>query len=170
MGRGILPISHKSWYGITTVRNLFQVLREVEDQIRQKEAELTELRTKRDALRTSAPLLMEKEDKEPDFTDGKLSGLQMTFRVLSEANQPMHVKDISAAIKAKFNKSVSPEILASNIQRNMSRAKRQYFRRTGPNVFGLLAWSVQRIAPERAGDTSGAVIPAPNPGERQVFK
>jgi hypothetical protein len=127
-------------YKIPCVRNPFQILREKERLRQELQERLAQLEREIQALKMTTGMMMEDGDLEPPAQDEELSGVKMALRVLSDAGHPMHVKNISAAIKAKFNQDISSDTLASSIYRNMTRAKRPFFRKTDPNVYGLLVW------------------------------
>jgi hypothetical protein len=65
----------------------------------------------------------------------------MIRTVLAEHRKPMHVRQISAAIKKKFRVKLKPLYLTSIIYRLMKAGR--YFRKEGPNTFGLSEWPQQ---------------------------
>jgi len=107
--------------------------------LRQKEEQLQLLARQVEALRVAAQLIREEErllgkKAEPETP----SQPEMIRTVLVEYGKPMHVDQLSAAIKKKFRIKLKPLYLTSIIYRLMKAGR--LFRKEGANTFGLLEW------------------------------
>jgi hypothetical protein len=110
--------------------------------LRQKEEQLQLLARQVEALRVAAQLIREEEKllgkkAEPEMP----SQPEMIRTVLVEYGKPMHVDQLSVAIKKKFRIKLKPLYLTSIIYRLMKAGR--LFRKEGPNTFGLLEWPVK---------------------------
>ena len=112
------------------MKNIFEVLRQKEGELRRIEDEVR-------ALRIAAQLVHEDKDQIP--ADIKLTQNQMIQAVLRDHGQPMHVKEIAAAIKTKFKKQVEPNYIAPVIHRQLGKL---FVRADRPNTFGLVEWPI----------------------------
>jgi hypothetical protein len=107
--------------------------------LRQKEEQLQLLTRQVEALRVAAQLVREAEKLGSQKEEPKTpSQPEMIRIVLTEHEKPMHVDQISKAIKKKFQVKLKPLYLTSIIYRLMKSGK--LFRKEGPNTFGLLEW------------------------------
>ena len=94
------------------MKNVFEILR-------QKESELRRLQQEVEALRIAARLLADDKDRPPSAPEGKLSQTQMIKAVLDEKGAPMHVKEIAEAIEAKFEQKLKSAYIGPVIYRQL---------------------------------------------------
>lgn len=119
------------------MKNVFEILR-------QKENELRRLQEEIEALRIAARLLADEHDQVPAASGGKPpSQTAMIRAVLEEKHEPMHVKEIAAAIEKKFRARLKPAYIGPVIYRQLDKI---FYKADKPNTFGLLAWTVQNTA------------------------
>lgn len=65
-----------------------------------------------------------------------MSNIDMTYDILADASSPLHVTDIIARIRARFDVCVDRESLVSALSKRVTRQDR--FARTGKNTFALI--------------------------------
>lgn len=82
-------------------------------------------------LRKASGLAAPEEPKE-----ARMSQMDMTFAILTDAGQPMHVQDILAGIEKRFGKKLDRESLVSALAKRVIRKDR--FIKTAPNTFALI--------------------------------
>lgn len=70
-----------------------------------------------------------------------MSQVDMAYDILASCGQPLHINEILTEIKGRFKTEVDRESLVSAISKRVARSDR--FRRTGKNVFALLAGPAQ---------------------------
>lgn len=66
----------------------------------------------------------------------RMSQMDMVLDILGEAEQPMHIQEIIAAIEKRFDKTLDRESLVSALTKRVNRKDR--FIKTAPNTFALL--------------------------------
>src|SRR5712692_942195 len=110
------------------------------DTLRDKERQLAQLQREVEALRTTAKILSDGEERPGASLAAAAapSQPQMIRAVLLDKGTPMHVTKIAEAIKKKFSVRLKPLYLTAIIYRAMKAGK--FFRKEGPNTFGLLEW------------------------------
>jgi len=74
-------------------------------------------------------------DAEPT-TEKRMSHMSIIHNILKQADQPMHVSDILAAAKQRFDVELDRESVVSALVKRVKRQDR--FIKTGPNTFGLI--------------------------------
>lgn len=121
------------------MKNIFEVLRHKELQLRQLQQEV-------DALRTAARLL--EDEKDQPEASGKLSQSEMIKAVLKAHGSPMHVKDISKEIAQRFKKEMKPSYVAPVIHRMLGK---WFVKADQPNTFGLTEWQLNPQVPLENG-------------------
>jgi len=77
-----------------------------------------------------------------DDDEGRMSGLDAAAKVLAEAGEPMHIKDLVKGMKAKrywSSEGLTPQatIYAAILTEIRSKGSEGRFRKTGPATFGL---------------------------------
>ena len=65
-----------------------------------------------------------------------MSQIQAVYNILYSSRKPMHVNDIIAAAKQKFDMDIDKESLVSALAKRVKRQDR--FTKTGPNTFALI--------------------------------
>jgi HB1, ASXL, restriction endonuclease HTH domain len=117
------------------MNDVFSLLRQKEEQLQLLARQVEALRVAAQLIRAEEKLLGKKAEPETP------SQPEMIRTVLAEHRKPMHVRQISAAIKKKFRVKLKPLYLTSIIYRLMKAGR--YFRKEGPNTFGLSEWPQQ---------------------------
>jgi regulator of replication initiation timing len=119
------------------MKNIFDILREKERQLQSIQREI-------EALKLSARLLAEEGETVPISNNGSITQPEMIRNVLSEKGEPMHVNEISEAIKKKYKKRLKTLYLTTVIYRQL-KAGKNFNRAIGkPNTFGLLEWELNK--------------------------
>ena len=67
----------------------------------------------------------------------RISQMDMTYNILMDTKQPMHVSDIINAIAKRYGIKVDRDSLVSALAKRISRQDR--FIKTAPNTFGLIS-------------------------------
>jgi hypothetical protein len=65
-----------------------------------------------------------------------MSQVDMAYDILSSSSRPLHINEILAGIKERFEAEIDRESLVSALSKRVVRGDR--FQRAGKNVFGLL--------------------------------
>lgn len=66
----------------------------------------------------------------------RMSQMSIAYDILKYAGQPMHISDILAAAKQRFDVEMDRESVVSALVKRVKRHDR--FIKTGPNTFGLI--------------------------------
>ncbi len=115
-------------------------MKDVFSLLRQKEEQLQLLARQVEALRVAAQLIREEEKllgkRDPDTP----SQPEMIRAVLAAHGKPMHVSQISDAIRQKFNKKIKVAYLTAILYRTIKANRFFYKVKDKPNTFGLLSW------------------------------
>ncbi len=112
------------------MKNILEVLR-------RKETELRRLQIEVDSLRVAACLVLEEKDEVN--SERTVTQTDMIRSVLVDARAPLHVKDISEAIKKTFGKEIKPGNIAPVVHRQLGKL---FVKMDRPNTFGLVEWPV----------------------------
>lgn len=178
------------------MKNLYDTLQKKEATLHQIVSDMATLRERLNnieeevnALRIAAKILADDDTKNENVAKDSKTHWQMIRTVLLEWGRPLHVKDISSEIDAKFDRKITPDTISSMIYRYIKAGK--YFKKTEkPNTFALVEWMLndndppvpgqpnlgdlkevtEMIAPHSADNAGGAEITRPKLGERQVSK
>ena len=119
-------------------------MKSIYDVLREKERQLQSIQREVEALKLSARLLADKGETIPISNNGNISQPEMIRAVLSEKQEPMHVTEISEAIKKKYKKRLKTLYLTTVIYRQI-KAGKNFNRAVGkPNTFGLLEWELNK--------------------------
>jgi len=114
------------------MNDVFSLLRQKEEQLQLLAKQVEALRVAAQLIRAEEKLLGKKEGPETP------SQPEMIRAVLVEYGKPMHVGQISSAIKKKYRIKLKPLYLTSIIYRLIKAGR--LFRKEGPNIFGLAEW------------------------------
>lgn len=118
------------------MKNLVDILREKEMQLRQLEREV-------EALRIAMRLVGETAENSGSVNE--LSQPQMMRAVLLDHGKPMHINEIGNAIKKRFDKKIKNTYLAALVYRYIKRGK-LFYKAEKPNTFGLLEWQIHTVS------------------------
>ena len=75
--------------------------------------------------------------QEPDESQKSMSQMDIVYDILNHAQRPMHVNDIIAIAKDRFNQDLDKESVVSALAKRVKRQDR--FIKTAPNTFALIA-------------------------------
>ena len=67
----------------------------------------------------------------------RLSGMDMVIDILAREGRPLHVTDILAAVRKRFNVELDRESVVSAVSKRVARQDR--LMRTAPNTFALIS-------------------------------
>ena len=73
----------------------------------------------------------------PDAEGRRLSGMDMVIDILIREGRPLHITDILAAVRKRFNVELDRESVVSAMSKRVARQDRVM--RTAPNTFALIA-------------------------------
>lgn len=77
-----------------------------------------------------------REEKKPS-SEKRMSHIGIVYDILATAQQPMHVDEIIAEAKRRFDTSLDKESIVSALVKRVKRQDR--FVKSGPNMFSLLS-------------------------------
>ena len=126
-------------------------MKNIYDVLKQKEAEyatifseyrrmsdiVNKLSREIDAIRTTVKLLGDAQDQGTEVGQKELSQPQMVRAVLVEKGEEMHLAEIIKAVKNKFNKELTPNVIAAVLFRYSKRGS-VFYKAAKPNTWGLL--------------------------------
>jgi recombinational DNA repair protein RecR len=122
------------------MKNIFEVLNQKEQELRELRQKLEPVEREVEALRTAVRLLADEKDQAA-VPVANMTQTAMIIAVLKDRAEPMHVKEISEAIEKRFKRDISPSYIAPVIHRHLG--KRFTKAADRPNTFGLIEWSIK---------------------------